>query len=226
MKTIEGVQSLRNKGYNIKFFKRKDGGIIVTKVNNISFRGAKGNTYIRNILNKPLEEARLSQLRKLSEEREKYYKKTKARIKKPTLDADLLKAFRKVQRKYNKEVNRPTGDKLTLSKFRYQVETEGREKALEYLSEKERYRSGIMYTKGVQYLIERIELLKSHLNVLNRLEEAKRCDELIEWIKENKDRLAISKSIEDLFRTIYLIEKGVIELDDSTINYFKSTLSH
>lgn len=154
MKTIEVVQFLRKQGFEIEFRVRTDGGIIVTKVNNMKFTAAGGNTYVRNVASGltpanmtssewrgkiALSEKRLEQVRSNAEKLIKGKKVSR-------LDDDMKKELRRVQRKWRK--TNATG-RITAKKVKWHIANEGRRAALDYLNKMGRYAEGYAYGENV-----------------------------------------------------------------------------
>lgn len=62
----KNVALLRQQGYKVKYRTRKDGGILITKINGQKFSQAKGNAFARSLLGQRLSIARDYQLSKLN----------------------------------------------------------------------------------------------------------------------------------------------------------------
>ena len=143
----EIIIQLQREGQKVKWRKRTDGGFIITEINNMKFKGSKGNIEARKIVGVELSEARIKQ----TQYNVKNYiagKKEKA------IDEGLKKKLRKVQRKMRK-----TGAKGRISskKVRWHVKEEGKAAAEAYLDKMERYAQGYAYEENVEYLAEYIE---------------------------------------------------------------------
>lgn len=148
MNVKEMIDELRNRGYVVEARKRKDGGYIITKINGQTFKGAKGNTYARSVLGVELTQARAEQL---SFNVNKYISGAK---KKATLDQEMKKELRKVQRKWRKK---KVKGHISATKVKQHIKEEGRAGALEYLRRQERYGEGLAYEENVEYLAQYIE---------------------------------------------------------------------
>ena len=55
------IQELERLGFKVDARRRVDGGWIITKINDMTFTGAKGNQYAREILGIELSQARIEQ---------------------------------------------------------------------------------------------------------------------------------------------------------------------
>ena len=148
MNVKEMIEELRNRGYVVEARKRKDGGYIITKINGQTFKGAKGNTYARSVLGVELSQARMEQL---SFNVNKYISGAN---KKATLDQEMKKELRKVQRKWRKH---KVKGQISASKVKRHIKESGREEALEYLRRQSRYGEGLAYEENVEYLAKYIE---------------------------------------------------------------------
>ena len=155
MTMMEIVRQLQAQGHEVDFYVRKDGGILIKKIDGERFpTGASGNARARQIVGANISEARIAQL--------KYA--TRARgVKKPSLDDEIAKEFARVKRKWNKAFKAQNGKPhpagyFGWSRIKYAIEHHGREEALRRIHEAERYSSGIAYSKNVQILAQFIKM--------------------------------------------------------------------
>lgn len=148
--TIRQIASkLASQGYDIRYRVRKDGGVLITKINNQRFTGATGNTLARQLAGEDISMARRNQLEKITRER---------------VDVqNLYKEYRRVKRKWTKGDLPKSAGKLSFKKFKRAIKEEGKEKALKYLGEKEKYATGVAYSKNVLALADYVEQLASNL---------------------------------------------------------------
>ena len=150
MKVKEIITELRKEGYSVKFRERTDGGIIITEINGIKYKGANGNREARNIVGVELSTAQKEQMSQNVEKLIKDVKKT------PTLDKQTKAQLKKVQRKWKK--NAVGGKaKITAKKVKWHIKNEGKTAADEYLMKMERYAEGYAYEENVEYLAQYIE---------------------------------------------------------------------
>lgn len=148
MSVKESIEELRRLGYKVEARKRSDGGYIITSINGLKFSGATGNTYARSLLGEELSQKRAEQL---TFNVKKYIKGAK---KKATLDEEMKKELRKVQRKWRK--NKVTAH-ITSKKVKEHIKSEGRAGAKEYLRRMSRYGEGLAYEENVEYLARYVE---------------------------------------------------------------------
>lgn len=144
----ESISELERLGYSVTYRKRQDGGYIITSINGKTFKGAKGNAYARSLLGQELSQARQEQL---TFNVQKYIKGAK---KKATLDEEMKKELRRVQRIWRK---RKVKARITAKKVKEHIRTEGREAARQYLERQSRYGEGYAYLENVEYLAKYIE---------------------------------------------------------------------
>ena len=158
MKNIQIVQELRAKGYKIKYRVRTDGGIIVTKINNIKFKDlTSGNKYIRELSGRPLTTPQQAQrtynIKKFIE--------LKPDQKKATAKYDseeLRKLTREVQRSWNKHKVKSNG-RVTIRRVRWINENKGEEEAKFYLEKRKLYTEGIAYDENVEFIADEVRSL-------------------------------------------------------------------
>ena len=86
------VEELRKMGIKVEARKRTDGGYVITKINGVSYSGAKGNQAAREMLGISLSEARIKQV---NYNVDKY-------IKKEPLSKEMKRKIDKVQRTWRK----------------------------------------------------------------------------------------------------------------------------
>lgn len=137
------AKELTAQGYEIRYRVRKDGGVLITKINNQRFVGASGNNLARQMIGQDISKARSTQLERITRER--------------TDVENLYKEYRRVKRKWTKGNLPKQAGKLTFKKFKRAIAEKGKEEALRFLGEKEKYASGIAYSKNVEALAEYIE---------------------------------------------------------------------
>ena len=150
MKNI--IDELRRLGMNVEARKRTDGGYIITKINGITFSGAKGNAYARQVLGVQLSQARITQT---SENVKNFIKVGKGK-KQKALDEEMKKQVKKVQRQWRKNKVGGTA-KVTAKKVKRHLKEHGREETEAYLRKMSRYGEGYAYEENVEYLAQYIE---------------------------------------------------------------------
>lgn len=148
MKVEEMIKALEEMGFKVSARKRTDGGMIISKIDNMTFTGAKGNQYARQVLGVELSQARIEQTHFNVQ---KYIAGAK---KKTTLDEEMKKKLRKVQRQWRK--NEVHG-RITAKKVKWHLEHEGRKAAEANLEKMSRYGQGYAYYENVEYLAKYIE---------------------------------------------------------------------
>ena len=148
MNVAKMIKELEKMGFKVDSRRRTDGGWIITKINDMSFSGAGGNQYAREVLGVELSQARIEQTHFNVV---KYIKGKKA---KGTIDEEMTKELRKVQRIWRKN---KVGARVTKKKLRWHLKEGGRREAMDYLKKMSRYGQGYAYTENVLYLAKYIE---------------------------------------------------------------------
>ena len=143
------IKALEKMGFKVDARRRSDGGWIITKINDMSFTGAKGNQYARNVLGVELSQARIEQTHFNVV---KYIQGSKKP--KDVIDEELNKELRKVQRIWRKN---KVGARITKRKLRWHIKEGGRREASEYLKKMTRYGQGYAYYENVENLAKYIE---------------------------------------------------------------------
>ena len=139
------IKELEKMGFKVDARRRTDGGWIITKINDMSFSGASGNQYARQVLGVELSRARIEQ----THFNVKQY--IEGKTKKATLDDELKKELRKVQRVWRKH---KVQGRITARKVKQHLKDSGRKEALQYLKRQSRYGQGYAYPENVRYLAE------------------------------------------------------------------------
>ena len=148
----ELIEELSRQGYQVKSHRRSDGGYIISRIDGMSFKGAKGNAYARKIVGAELSPARTYQLARI-----KPPKKVAPMKRKLTpIPQDLLKEVRKVQRSWRKN-HKDIGGTISVRGVRYQLEHYGEEYVRASLNKAFRYSQGYAYLENVEWLVSRLE---------------------------------------------------------------------
>ena len=158
MKNIQIVQELRAKGYKIKYRVRTDGGIIVTKVNNIKFKDlTSGNKYIRELSGRPLTTPQQAQ-RTYNIKKFIQLKPNQSKATAKYDSEELRKLTREVQRSWNKHKVKGEG-RVTIRRVRWINENKGEEEAKFYLEKRKIYTEGFAYDENVEFMADDIRAL-------------------------------------------------------------------
>ena len=171
------IEELRKMGFSVEAHKRTDGGWIIKKINDMSFTGASGNAYARQILGVELSQARIEQT---SFNVQKYIKGSKKP--KDQIDEKLNKELKKVQRRWRKK---NVQAKITKKKLRWHIKEGGREEAEAYLKKMSRYGEGYAYEENVEYLAKYIEDIAKGIITNDKLQDDLYA--LAEYIRSKKD---------------------------------------
>lgn len=198
MTTRQLVNQLRNQGYNVTFYVRKDGGILITSINGEKFKGAKGNVYARSLLGEVFSERRTAQLTKITRERVRKPRKI------PVETPEDLERFRKrVMRKWRKAGLTGSVSKKNLRKI---IEERGFEGAKTYLEEMERHTQGKAYFGAIEGLLARIE---NDIDVIEDDGEIDYLQKAYDLIEQNKEEFK-QEWLFPIFDSLYNFERGQI----------------
>lgn len=193
MTMMEVVRQLQAQGHEVDFYVRKDGGILIRKIDGERFpSGASGNARARQIVGASLSEAREKQLKYATRQR---------KIKKPSLDDTIEKEYKRVKKKWNKAFKSKKGKPHPAGYFgrgriQYAIDHYGKEEALRRIREAERYASGLAYSKNVEQLAY---FIKSAGATYNSQELEKLADDLLENAFSIKEEW-IAPAYEELYK--------------------------
>lgn len=149
---LQDIKEARARGAKIKYRKRSDGGYIVTSVNGVKFKGAKGNARVRELVGSNVSEYRQTQLERITKNRPSHRRKAKAY----TIDDEIRRAQNRINRKRRKNKTEG-GGYVSKKKIKYNIENYGKEETLRRLQDAERYAEGYAYLDNVNWLINRLK---------------------------------------------------------------------
>ena len=197
------VDMMRNVGYKVSFYVRKDGGIRITKIDGRSFKGSSGNVRAREIVGTQLSERRAKQLGKLTTPKGKgtYDKRRKRK-----LDEDVIKRIQKIQRQFKKTKSE---GQPTRRNYRYVLEHYGKAEAERLLSQADLYSRGIAYDMNIQALIDRLSSDMEKVDSKDQLLIQKLIDRL-ESMKGILKETTLQKILDET-GALYQWEQGRIE---------------
>ena len=198
MKMIDIVETLVSEGHKVSYRHRTDGGIIVTSIDGKKFGSlTEGNKTARSmVVGGELSFARAEQT---AYNVKKYIKlntpdnfqKKKA---KGSIDQALNKQLRKVQREWRKYDIQ--AGKVTKKRLRYYIKTEGKQRGLEYLQNRQRYAEGYANYDNFLYICKFVERLYEEdyqelytTEITNLINDMKALSEVFreEWIQKIHD---------------------------------------
>lgn len=149
MTLIDIVGILRSQGHSLNFRYRKDGSIVITRIDGKSYRNKSGNALARQMAGETLSEARKAQLTKIRTPKGVFGHKRKA-----PLPDSIKRVLRKAQRLYRKtgaEAGKPTTKNI-----RWTIAHYGEAEAKRRLEQSMRYARGIAYPENILALAERV----------------------------------------------------------------------
>ena len=176
MNVAKMIQELEKMGFKVNARRRTDGGWIITKINDMTFTGASGNQYARQVLGVELSQARIEQTHFNVQ---KYISGQK---KKATLDEEMKKELRKVQRVWRKH---KVQGRITAKKVKEHLRDSGRKEAMEYLKRQSRYGQGYAYTENVRYLADYVRGIAKSMEDRDK-ELANACYKVADFIESKE----------------------------------------
>lgn len=183
--TKEVIERLEKKGHRVTWRRRSDGGILITKIDNTKYKGAKGNNKGRDLIGATkVSEKRLLALEKLTQ---RHIEK----VRRVFVDELLKKQLKKTQRTRLK-YHRTKEGKVTKKRLSQYIEAQGKDRALEYLKNRERYYKGLAYDENINFLTDRIRREanlkgnKDYLDLIDIIESRKNFFRE-EWISKIND---------------------------------------
>ena len=206
----EIIKVMKDVGYNVSFYVRKDGGIRITKIDGQRFTGSKGNVRAREITGERLSERRTKQLEKIAPTPSMKGKGTYNKRRKTKLDKDTEKEIARLQRKYRRE---GTKGQPTKRNYRWVMEHYGKKEADRLLKQADLYIRGLAYSENIDALIGRLASDKSKIK--NESEKSL-IDIIIKKLENMKGVLketTLSEILEEK-SPLYRWEKGEIETKD------------
>lgn len=146
---IQIVNELISGGHQVDFYIRKDGGILIRRIDNEHFSGAHGNARARQMVGSQLSEARFKQL--------KYATQVRMHPVKIEVKDSIKEEYQRVKKLWNKAFKAKGGKPHQAGYFGWKriktaIKEYGEEEALRRIGEAEKYASGYAYTKNVQHL--------------------------------------------------------------------------
>ena len=239
------IADLIKKDYDISYYERSDGGLVVTQINGTRYRGKEGNKAIRAIVGAHLSQAKRIQLKDITRIKKGEIEVTRARAKKiaagetfkepkkpgrkrvEPLSKEFQKELRKLQKTWRTNQVKAKG-KPTTKRLRQLIKEEGEEEALRKLRRQQRYAEGYAYEENVSVLLDRLNNAISNIEdneALNAL--SSRLENL--YIKINSLKLTFKEAwISDIYNYLYDVEKGIqnddIEMVERAVSNIESIL--
>lgn len=144
----EVVRELRAQGHRVEYYVRKDGGILIKRIDNQTYKAATGNIQARQMLGLQISEKRAAQLHQNVLQLKNIRK----------AEEDIKEEWRRVREKWRKAFPRTKGKPhpagaFTWKRIRRSLRLFGREEAMRRIGEAERYASGLAYSKNVEQLV-------------------------------------------------------------------------
>lgn len=188
MTLMQIAETLKSQGVAINYRQRKDGSIVITRIDGVSYQNKSGNAKARALLGETLSSARSEQLQKIRTPKGKWGHKKESR-----LDNRLKKELRKVQSQFRKKG--VTEGKPTMRNLRYILKHYGMEEAFRKLRQASRYARGIAYPENVDAFAFKLIDTANKLNEMGRNAEARKLKHLAKYLKRHRDDDTITEEM-------------------------------
>ena len=155
---IDVVMKLVEQGHSVRYYMRRDGGILIRSIDGRHFKGASGNIYARELTGTTISEARMTQLKFATGTRKELRSAT---LKEINIPDPIWDEYKKVKKIWDKAFKAKGGKAspvgyFTKARIKKALRDYGPEEAMRRISEAEKYATGIAYSKNVQQLAEHI----------------------------------------------------------------------
>ena len=205
MNVAQMIKELEKMGFKVDARKRTDGSWIIKKINDMSFTGASGNQYARQVLGVELSQARIEQT---SYNVAKYIKLEKGQHKaKEQIDKDMVLQLRKVQRQWRKQQVKA---RITKKKLRWHIKEGGTAEAKRYLERMERYGKGLAYEENVEALAS---WLDDFSKSISDTELSQGIRDLAALLRERKDTVK-QQTLQKIHDYFYEVRDGDYKNED------------
>lgn len=151
IKLKDVVDILEKSGNDVKYYKRKDGSLVITQINGRRFKDKEGNAEARRIVGVTLSESRKNQLEVINKQNEIARKrKGRPRIELPE---DIERQIKRINDHLRKSKVKQRATKRNVA---WQVAHYGEAVAREKLKQMERYGRGIAWTDNILHFRNRL----------------------------------------------------------------------
>ena len=199
MTMLEIAKLLEKEGHAVKYYVRKDGGILITEIDGVQYKGAKGNAVAREMTGQVASDRRVQQLKKITRLRKHKHKKIPIPKELEKMRKDVEKAWRKANIK----------GQISQRNLEAIIKERGEEGAKKYLDEMLRHAKGQAYSVQIDNLIERI---RQDMTMLDKKENFW-MEQTIRVIEEHRETFP-AQALFDIFDALYELEKGILAAHD------------
>lgn len=197
------VNELVQGGHQVDFYIRKDGGILIQRIDGQHFVAAKGNARAREMVGASLSEAKIKQLKFATGTRKELRSKGLKNIRLPD---SLWEEYKRVKKIWNKAFKAKGGKAhqagyFSKASMRKALRDYGEEEVRRRLGEREKYASGIAYSENIRHLVDYIKMLASNIKSNEFIQLANDIQDNAQSIRE--------EWIVPAYEALYKINKGV-----------------
>lgn len=201
---------------DIKYKNRSDGGVLITSINGVKYKGARGNKALRHLTGSTLSSNRVSQLKYASGRRSSIAsgKMQKVTISVPKEMRNYLNKIQKLERKRRTE-GVETG-RTPLYRVKQSIAESGEIITWEYLQHKYNYVKDIVNYENIRAIVERVNEFARQYEAIRGDEESYEIDDALIILQDELASMAdmeISNSnfksvIENVYEILKRIEGG------------------
>ena len=196
------VKQLLEKGHKITYTLRKDGSIVIRRIDGVAYQNKQGNAEARALAGVKLSPAKEAQLLKLRTPTGRFGNKATAPLPDP-----IRKELRKAQRVFRKRGVKE--GKPTTRNIRYTLREYGEAEVYRRLKQAIRYARGVAYPENVRTLSMRI--LADANKLAGRVDGdiIRRLYSIAEYLAQHaEDDTILERQIQDILDVLYAGEGG------------------
>lgn len=226
------ISELIKQNYEVEYYDRPDGGVVISKINGQKFSGKKGNQVARSMVGASLSRAQRIQLKDISDIKKGTKRKTRVRealeLLPPStepkkrgrrrvepLPKDVERELRKLQKLWRENQGKRKG-KPTTKGVRKLLASEGDYWTIAYIKREQQYARGFAYEENVNLLLERIGMLINSVDYDENLQK-----DLMNVYNAiyNKKSAFKEELIAEIYQDLYDIEKNQEADEDPDLIY-------
>ena len=160
MKVEELAKKLKEQGFKVSYYKRKEGGARISSINGKAFKGSAGNKEARKLLGTNLSEKQTKHLKLIKTQKGQWGGKNPFKEKTKEVNEAFKQAVK--EGRFDYAVHKRTGKKrkaprVSYAKVKYRLEKEGKEAVETYLKQALRYAKGYAYEGALEVYKARLE---------------------------------------------------------------------
>lgn len=201
---------------DIKYKNRSDGGVLITSINGVKYKGARGNQALRHLTGSTLSSNRSAQLKYASGRRVKLSsgKIQKVKINVPKEMKNYLNRIQKLERKRRAE-GIETG-RTPLHRVKQSIAESGENITWEYLRHKYNYVKDIVNYENIRAVVERVNQFSRQYEAIRGDEESSEIADALTTLQDELASMAdmeisnhnFKSVIENVYEVLKRVESG------------------